>query len=37
MAEIMSEITAKFREKDLLVPQYAADKETNNTRYHDML
>ena len=28
------EITAKFRERVLLVPQYAADEEMRKTRYH---
>ena len=29
--------TPSFRERALLVPQYAADKEIKKTRYHDML
>ena len=31
------EITAKFRERALLVPQYAASKEMRKIRYQDML
>ena len=31
------EITAKFRERELLVPQYDADEEMRKTRYYDML
>ena len=30
-------ITAKYRERDLLVPQYVADEEMKKTRYHDVL
>lgn len=26
-----------FREKDLLIPQYMADKEMKKSRYHEML
>ena len=33
----MAEITAKFRERALLVPQYAADEEMKKARYHEML
>ena len=33
----MAEITAKFRERSLLVPQYAANEKMGKTRYHDML
>lgn len=33
----MVEITANFRKRDLLVPQYVVDKEMKKTRYHDML
>ena len=33
----MVEITAKFWERELLVPQYAGDKEMRKTCYHDML
>ena len=33
----MVEITAKFRERELLVPQYDADEEMRKTRYYDML
>ena len=35
--EIVAEITAKFRERTLLVPQYAADEEMKKMRFHDML
>ena len=35
--ESVAEITAKFRERALLVPQYAGDDEMQSTRYHDML
>ena len=35
--ESVVEITAKFRERALLVPQYAGDEEMQKTRYHDML
>ena len=35
--ELVAEITAKFRERALLVPQYAGDKEMKKTWYHDML
>ena len=34
--EIVAEITTKFREKALLVSQYAADEEKKKIRYHDM-
>ena len=33
----VAEITAKFRERALLVPQYASDEDMRRTRYHDML
>lgn len=33
----MADITAKFREKDLLVPKYIADGEMKKMRYPDML
>ena len=33
----MAEITAKFRERALLVPQYVVDEEMKKTRYHSML
>lgn len=33
----MAQITAKFRERALLVPQYAANEEMKKMRYHDML
>ena len=33
----MAEITAKFRERALLVPQYATDEEMKKARYHEML
>ena len=35
--ESVAEITAKFRERALLVPQYAGDEEMRKTRYHYML
>ena len=35
--ETVAEITAKFRERALLVPQYARDEDMRRTRYHDML
>ena len=35
--ESVAEITAKFRERALLVPRYAGDKEMRKTRYYDML
>ena len=35
--ETVVEITAKFRERALLVPQYATYEEMRKTRYHDML
>lgn len=35
--ETMAEITDKFRERDLLVPQYVAHEEAKKTRYHDIL
>ncbi|XP_052626854.1 uncharacterized protein LOC128133446 [Lactuca sativa] len=34
---IVAGITAKFRERALLLPQYAGDEEMRKTRYHDML
>lgn len=37
MKEIVAEITAKFRERALLVTQYVADEEMKKTRYHEML
>lgn len=33
----MEEITAKFRQRALLVLQYMADEEMKKTRYHDMI
>ena len=33
----MAEITANFRERALLVLQYATDEETRKMRYHSML
>lgn len=33
----MVEITTRFREKAMLVPQYVVDEEMKKTRYHDML
>ena len=35
--ETVAGITAKFRERALLVPQYAADEEMRKTRYYVML
>ena len=35
--ETMADITAKFRERALLVPRYVGDEEMQKTRYHDML
>ena len=35
--ETMAEITAKFRERALLIPQYATDEEMRQTRCHSML
>ena len=35
--ETVAKINAKFQERALLVPQYAADEEMKKTRYHDML
>ena len=37
ITETVAEITAMFRERALLVPQYARDEEMRKTRYHDML
>ena len=34
--ETVVEITAKFRERALLVPQYVGDEDMRRTRYHDM-
>ena len=36
-AESVAEITTKFRERALLVPQYASDEEMRNTRYYDFV
>ena len=36
MTETVAEITTKFREREFLVPRYAADEEMGNTQYHDM-
>ena len=33
----MAEITAKFRERALLIHQYATDEDMRRTRYHSML
>ena len=33
----IAEITAKFRDGALFVPQYAANEEMKKVRYHDML
>lgn len=35
--ETVAEIIAKFRERALLIPQYATDKDMRRTRYHSML
>ena len=35
--ETMAEITSKFKERALLVSQYATNEEMKKTRYHDML
>ena len=35
--ELVAEITIKFREWALLVPQYAGDEEMRKTRYYDIL
>ncbi|XP_052620076.1 uncharacterized protein LOC128126364 [Lactuca sativa] len=35
--ETVAEITAKFWERALFVPQYAGDEDMRRTRYHDML
>ena len=35
--EAEAEITSMFRERALLVPQYATDEEMKKVRYHDML
>ena len=35
--ETVAEITAKFRERALLIPQYAEDEDLRKTRYHSML
>lgn len=35
--EIVDEIITKFRERALLVLQFAMDEETKKTQYHDML
>ena len=35
--ETVAEITAKFRERALLVPQYVTDEEMKKARYHEML
>nr|KAJ0191792.1 hypothetical protein LSAT_V11C800444780 [Lactuca sativa] len=37
LMEVLREITAKYRERALLVPQYAGDEDMRRTRYHDML
>lgn len=37
MIETMAEITARFTERALLIPQYATNEEMKNTLYHDML
>ncbi|KAL7605587.1 hypothetical protein Lser_V15G15349 [Lactuca serriola] len=35
--ETVAEITAKFRERALLIPQYAEEEEMKKDRYHEML
>lgn len=35
--EVVAEITAKFRERALLILLYVADEEMEKRRYHDML
>ena len=35
--ETMEKITAKFRERALMVPQDATDEEMKKVNYHDML
>ena len=35
--ETVAKITVKLKDMALLVPQYVADEEMKNTRYHDML
>ena len=35
--ETVAEITTKFRERALLVPQFAGDEDMKRIRYHDML
>lgn len=35
--DFMAEITTKFRERALLVSQYAANEEMKKTRYRDIL
>ena len=35
--ETMAEMTAKFRERPLLIPQYSSDEEMTRTPYHSML
>ena len=35
--DTVAEITSKFRERALLVPQYAADEKMKKARYHEML
>ena len=37
ITETMAEITAKFREQALLIPQYATDEDMRRMRYHSML
>ena len=37
MNESMAETTTTFRERALLVPQYAGDEEMRKNRYYDML
>mgnify|MGYP001763371762 CR=1 FL=1 len=35
--DTVAEITAMFRKRALLVPQYVADEEMKKARYHEML
>lgn len=37
MTDTVAEITATFRERALMYPQYVADWEIKKTGYHDML
>ena len=37
MTETVTEITAMFKERTFVIPQYVADKEMKKARYHEML